>query len=390
LNEQPVIQINSISNFLARSKYWGSRYGVGDYGAGTRAVLVEANHQRWWCPVYTDASAFISGMGAPNTGAIIRCGVWRCATFVAWVFASVGYTQLTHIVKLPVNVFNSFPYANNEIYSARPETKPPALSNVDELFSSLSANKLNNMPYEEFVMVADIPLDQATPTHIATEWQFANNDDVTNIKRGIFIDRLAMSNEPDIIPKFLKMYEETKIPEIKTKLIQGLMIYYQNHTNEVNNSSDFETLKKFYSSNLYKKLPETQRDMIVRGYIDFHTPEEILKNVNQINMQLNNVHPRLVLGLQLTLAHKSAELESIYIPSAIALLTKQNNTDLDDMFFGLTKMGYKTLRNPQSISQIKSYLKLVSGKYLSVNIANDKDPYAASAKESYIQLQQAL
>lgn len=32
LNETPVGQINSISNFKSRSKYWGSKYGVADRG----------------------------------------------------------------------------------------------------------------------------------------------------------------------------------------------------------------------------------------------------------------------------------------------------------------------------------------------------------------------
>lgn len=32
LNENPVGEVNSISNFKSRSKYWGSKYGVADRG----------------------------------------------------------------------------------------------------------------------------------------------------------------------------------------------------------------------------------------------------------------------------------------------------------------------------------------------------------------------
>lgn len=46
LNENPVGQVNSISNFKFRSKYWGSKYGVADRGIIGYNVLVEANHQR--------------------------------------------------------------------------------------------------------------------------------------------------------------------------------------------------------------------------------------------------------------------------------------------------------------------------------------------------------
>lgn len=50
LNEPTVGQINSIANFKSRSKYWGSKYGIADRGERGYRVLVEANHQRWWCP----------------------------------------------------------------------------------------------------------------------------------------------------------------------------------------------------------------------------------------------------------------------------------------------------------------------------------------------------
>ncbi|MFW2535200.1 hypothetical protein [Legionella sp. 28fT52] len=60
LNESPVGQINSISNFKSRSKYWGSKYGVADRGLLSYTILVEANHQRWWCPVYTSNTDYHS------------------------------------------------------------------------------------------------------------------------------------------------------------------------------------------------------------------------------------------------------------------------------------------------------------------------------------------
>ncbi|WP_242604136.1 hypothetical protein [Legionella erythra] len=68
LNENPVGQINSISNFKSRSKYWGSKYGVADRGVIGYNILVEANHQRWWCPKYTNDTKYHIGVGIPTTG----------------------------------------------------------------------------------------------------------------------------------------------------------------------------------------------------------------------------------------------------------------------------------------------------------------------------------
>ncbi len=51
---------------------------------------------------------------------------------------------------------------------------------------------LNDMPYEEFQMIADIPMEQETPKHMAAEMRFAKNTQLSDIKRGIFMDRVAI------------------------------------------------------------------------------------------------------------------------------------------------------------------------------------------------------
>ena len=91
LNEPVVGQINSISDFKKRSPYWGSRYGVADRGVIGYKILVEANQQRWWCPVYTSDTDYHIGSGIPTTGQVIECGRWRCDTFVWWAFYSQGF-----------------------------------------------------------------------------------------------------------------------------------------------------------------------------------------------------------------------------------------------------------------------------------------------------------
>lgn len=390
LNENPVIQINFLDNFKSRSKYWGSKYGIGDYGNGTRAVLVEANHQRWWCPSYTDSTAYTIGQGNPNTGQVSKCGVWRCDTMVAWSFYSAGYNQLmNNIIMLPVNIFKTFPYYNNSLSSLASDPLPPLLVQSDKEFADLSADELNTMPYEQFERIADIPLDQVTPTHAETEWRFANDQNVNDIKRGIFIDRLSMSNEQDIISRFLKMYDETKNPKIKAKLIQGTMIYYQKHQEAVKLSLDNELLKTFYSR-LLNKLTPINVSMALRGYIDFHSSKEILENTKKISKQFEALDAHSLLGLELELVHKSKKLEEIYFPLIISMLKNANSSDLDDMFFGLMQIGYKHLHNKESTNQIKDYMQVISTKYLSSPLSNNNDPYLEIAKSSFINLRSKL
>ncbi len=387
LNESPVIQINHLNNFKSRSPYWGSKYGIGDYKYGTLAVLVEANHQRWWCPKYTTSTAYVIGTGDIKTGKPTKCGLWRCDTFVAWSFFSAGYYQLmNNKIMLPLVVYNTFPYANTEL---RPSLQIPKQAIIGKEFSKLSTDELNKMSYEEFVMVADIPLHQETPTHIAAEWKFAKDGRVNEIKRGIFIDRLSMSNEKDVIPKFLEFYQNEPSEEIRSKLIQGTVIYYQGHRDQINASSDYELLKAFYNNLLYKELSNKDADNVIRGFVDFHSPQEILKNQPQIDKQLIKVEPNLALGLQLQLASTSKELEEIYIHSIIKMLEKYIRSDLDDMFFGLIKFSYKNL-SQKSQAEVKTYINSCAKKYLSANASTQNDPYFGAAKSGFIALHDSL
>src|SRR5581483_12394407 len=100
------------------------------------------------------------------TGRPTKCGKWRCDTFVAWSFFSAGYYQLmNNKIMLPRAVFNSFPYGNTYL---KPNLNEAKQVNIGKAFEVLSADELNRMPYEEFVMIADIPLKHETPTHISS------------------------------------------------------------------------------------------------------------------------------------------------------------------------------------------------------------------------------
>lgn len=388
LNEapKPVIQINGHAGFKQLSTYWGSRYGIGDYADRTKAALIEANHQRWWCPTYSNSTAYVIGQGDLKTGKIWKCGMWRCDTFVAWDFYSAGYTQLMDMpIIIPLNVYNKFPYQNTDTYKVSPIPKDFYIIDRDKKFDSLSAKEINDLSFEEFERLADIPIKDENNNHVKTEWKLALDPEVNAIKRGIFLDRLAVIDEDETLSKFLSLYEIESQDEVKSKLLQGMMIQYQSHRDEIDGLPIKDELKKFYAS-LLKEDNGVDSDKILRGFIDFHDADELLKSTKTIEKISKNIEPHMLLGLQNDLTHQSIELEAIYLPKMIKLVKKSNNSDLDDMFFGLMKMSWNNLKNEQSKELIKDYLNSVRPKYESNNSMYNYDNYFVSAKDSLTEL----
>jgi len=385
LNEAPVIQINNLVNFKSKSAYWGSRYGIGDYGARTDKVITEAAFQKILCPKYTSSTSYQIGIIDESSGKIIKCGMWRCDTFVAWSFFSAGYYDLMNLaVMLPRNVFNTFPYTNGDQFVQTDYRQLPMTKD----FKALSADDLNNMPYKEFSRVADIPLQLETPEHIASEWKYAGDMHINDTKRGIFIDRLSLLNEQNTISKFIELYKNEKSPEIKSKLIQATVIYYQNHLDQLT-PTERNILSAFYANLLAEKLTNNNIDSAIRGYVAFHTPHEILEHRSIIDNQLTDIEPSVALGLKLELMAASKELEAIYLPSAINLLKTHSRSDLDSMFFTLIEMRFNNL-SESSKSSIKDYLNATKSKYLSKHSDNQEDLYFTLAKQSFTRLDQKI
>lgn len=392
LNENRVIQFNSLGDFTSRSKYWGSRSGIGDYASGTYAALVEAHHQSWWCPSYSNSTAYVIGQGNVNKRIPTVCGLWRCDTFVAWDFYSAGFPQLmnNHIM-LPINVYNTFPYANGDTFSDRNVEKInplPLLSGRDLDFNMLTADELNHLSYKQFVEIVDIPIAEETPSHIQREWEFLFDLHVNDVKRGILIDRLAIVGDQDLVPRFQKLYKENN-ENIRSNIIKGLMIYYQNHWDLVKTSSDFDALRNYYSELLIQRQNKRDLGMILRGYIDFHTSDEILKKRKVIEHKMRLVDPQSRLGLQLELAYKSSQLEREYIPVIISMLEQYKQNDLYAMFFGITSLWHKNLRNLDSVDYIKNYLRLKED-FFTKNEIHANDMLFKQAKISYDELNRAL
>lgn len=393
LNENPVGQINSINNFKSRWRYWGSKYGVADRGIIGYNILVRANHQRWWCPKYVYDTKYRIGSGTPTTGQVIECGVWRCDTFAWWAFFSQELNTMPGSIWLPKELFNFFPYYNDERLAVRvPQHASNSLSNKS--LENVSAEDLNEMSFEEFQMIMDTPPDHYVTSPSTVQMQFAYNSNLNDIKRGIMIDRLiADDNEPDLVKKLLNLYNETGNIGVRNKIVQGLILYNQRHrNNKPFIKNDQPLLKAFFSELLdSKSLNPKMSDDVIRGFIDTHSSEEVMNNLGKIDKWLPATGHYSSIMLKYALIHKSKELQRIYIKSIVAELRAANNSDLDSYLFGPLSMGYqgtgKNLLEPESKQLVADYLKEVRYKYTPQGIkAAPEDKHRNTTAPYYFEL----
>lgn len=363
-----------------------AKYGIADRGERGYRVLVEANHQRWWCPIYTSDTDYLIGEGNPNTGQRIKCGRWRCDTYVWWAFYSQGWDLMPGRAWLPRVLFNAFPYGNDEQFS--PNITSLRADNTRNL-DNTTAEELNDMPIEEFQIVMN---NAAALTHyISTQsayMKFAYDEKLNDIKRGIMIDRITSRGiEPEMTPKLIRLYKETTNISIKEKVISGLMIHYQHHFDLNKSSTEQHMLKNFFSELLYEAISPKAADNTIRGFIDLHTSEEIMNHLPQINAQLAGVTHTSSIMLKYALMHKSKELQPIYMQSIINELHIANDSDLDSYLFGPLSIAYqeaeKDVLEPESKQMLIKYLTQVQHKYTTEGIKTNPDDFHRNTTSPY-------
>src|SRR4051812_45645126 len=87
----PAIQINTLDDFKGKTFYWGSKYGIAERSNKATKIINEANFQRGLCPIYTFTAAFEPGTGYGIDGKPTKCAVFRCDTFVSYLFHKGGH-----------------------------------------------------------------------------------------------------------------------------------------------------------------------------------------------------------------------------------------------------------------------------------------------------------
>lgn len=396
LNEPIVGQINSIANFKSRSEYWGSKYGIADRGERGYRVLVEANHQRWWCPQYTNDTDYQIGEGNPFTGHIIKCGRWRCDTFVWWAFYSQGWDTMPDRVWIPRVLFDRFPYYNDERGIRKTKFNISTLNKLSRKhLSNTTAEDLNAMPAGEFeaIMSSQKSSHYIIPQTSSIEMRFAYDENLNESKRAIIVDRLtSRGDEPDLTPKLIKLYRETTSIPIKESIISGLMIHYQQHLNLNQQSEEQKLLKDFFAELLYEKLTPKASDNAIRSFVDLHTTDEIINHTQQIDSKLSQVNHTASIMLKYSLIHKSKKLQPIYMESLVKELHDTNDSDLDSYLFGPLSLAYKAvgknLLESKSKQIVVNYLKEVRYKYVPSNAvkASMNDPHRNTTAPYYFDL----
>ncbi|WP_298624239.1 hypothetical protein [uncultured Legionella sp.] len=393
LNESVIGQINTIDDFKRRSPYWGSKYGViGNPEQGYR-VLVEANHQRWWVREYTSNTDYRIAQGNPKTGEIFVTGRWRCDTYAWWAFYSQGVDTMPGHVWLPRNMFNFFPYYNDERLIA--DSSGTVVNGVtNKSLDDVSAEDLNEMTFEEFQAVIDTSLKDPTNyvAPMSAYMRFAYDNSLSDVKRGAMIDKITSKvSDVDLVPKLLRLYDETEREEVKNKIVSGLMFHVQGDLREHPNVRDKDLLRVFFHRLIGEKLNQRCADWATMGFIDTHTADETLQNLDKIDTQLAvATHPASI-TLKYKLVHKSKELQSIYIQSIVDELREANNSDLDSYFFGPLAIGYqgtgKNLLEPDPKQIVIKYLNEVRYKYTSKGIkANPEDFHRDTTAPYYFEL----
>lgn len=397
LNEPIIGQINTIDNFKRRSPYWGSKYGVvGNPRQGYR-ILVEANHQRWWVKEYTKNTDYRIAQGNPRTGEISVTGRWRCDTYVWWAFYSQGIDTMPGRIWLPRNLFNFFPYYNDErLMPELSELSAEVLTNKS--LDDVSAEELNEMQSEEFQSVIDAPLKDPINyvAPMSTYMRFAYNDNLNDAKRGAMIDKITSKvSDIDLVPKLLRLYDETNREEVKNKIVSGLMFHVQGELRERSNAKDNELLRNFFHRLINEKLNSRCADWATMGFIDTHTADEIIQNMDKIDAQLATATHPASITLKYKLVHKSKFLQPIYINSIVNELREANDSDLDSYFFGPLAIGYqgtgKNLLEPESKTIVLNYLDEVRYKYISEGIkANPNDFHRGTTAPYYFELLKSM
>jgi len=252
------------------------------------------------------------------------------------------------------------------------------------------------MPVEEFQMIMNTP--PTPPAHYvvvpqqSAQMRFAYDENLNDIKRGIMIDRLtSRGTEPDLTPKLITLYKQTENIPVKEKIIAGLMIHYQHHLNLNKNTEEKQLLKQFFSEILYEKLTPTAANNTVRGFVDLHTPEDVMNNLHRINTLLTTVNHTSSIMLKYLLAYKSKVLEKIYMKSIINELRVADDADLDSYLFGPLSIGYaeagQHLLTPDSKQIVVDYLKEVRYKYTAKGLqASPNDFHRSTTAPYYFEL----
>ncbi len=257
LNEIEVIQVNTIEHFKQTTRYWGSRYGIADHTEAADVIVKEALRQRALCPIYTDSATYHIGQGTPDNPT--RCAVFRCDTFINYLFHHAGYTLPTYRGKtLPKYVFKAFPKSHED------------------------GDIILDVPLDNFKQAFDLPASQVTPQSIQTSWMLAQNPNLSDEKRLFLLDYLGLNGTPELLSAFIQYYPTQTNSTIKSMLIRSTFTLYQKYFL----NQPHTELQQFYQKLLDKPLDTRDVPFVIRGFIQLSNTQQKYHAENKLHQLL--------------------------------------------------------------------------------------------------------
>jgi hypothetical protein len=269
LNADKVVQLNKLSSFKSASKYWGNRYGI--FGADGRVerMRLEGNIQKFTCPAYTITTDFEPGIYNGATGQILKCGKFRCDTFVNYLYHVGGYDLPTYnsALTVPVRVFNSLPLGV--------DNQPVEFNNELETYG---VQDLLNVMY---------------------------NENESNYNRQYAIELLGSRGDKDTLASLLNFYSSDLHADLKTSVLQSMQSLYQKRKKVAG-------LQEFYLSRMKENISEKDMQFAVRGYTSISSPGDILDNLDLINSSLERTFEHAKNSIKTNMAMSNPKLERVF------------------------------------------------------------------------------
>ncbi len=368
LNENPVIQINTIENFKSKTKYWGSRWIITGVTKARDAMSIIAQGiiQQALCPIYTSTAQY-------RPGTSTSCAIFRCDTFVYYIFnAGAGCKLIKDSdVMLPNTIYNAFPNSNGDLNLSKRQNKiVPSIQ-----LSVLTAQKLSDMSLDDFMQIINAPIDKITNEEINDTWKFSQDYSLSSEKRTLLVDKLGFIGRADMLSDFVDKYSKMNDSKVKSMLLRSTLTVYQKYSELENYPKEKEILQNFYQKLLDTKLSANDANIVIRGFTQLSESNIILANLDKINNILNNqkvnLNPYVSVALKIELAFKSKDLEKIYISDILNILKRNDNTQIENLLNQLvirrlSQSGLESLQT-DSKSAIRQYLDSVRYKYIQTN-----------------------
>lgn len=212
--------------------------------------------------------------------------------------------------------------------------------------------------------------------------EMAENPDVQPAKRQFMLDTVTFRNAmPGIIDRLSAMLDSEKNSEILDAIVGDTLFYFQHQMRGKSpKAEDMEKVRSFFERILQRGvLTQKQADSGVMGYVQTHSADEVVANLERINAALAQTHHVASLQNKYSLAFKSPRLQTLFIQSIVDELEAVDDSEFDGYFLGPLSIGLEhtgpTLLNPASQEVIRAFLRDRESRYNEEGIAANKKDY---------------